>query len=134
MSRSFVIKELEVSLKIEKSSNIKKLHNFIFENYVDRKKRQRIQEFTGFPFKTETDEYEEKIRHVTVNFLVNDLTTICNVPCIDNACSLEVLTAKITCNPYDLSILKLNIVHEDNGNSDNVTEINVESVSSGKFL
>lgn len=80
--------------------------------------------------KTETDIYEEKIRQVKDDFSVNDMITICNVLCIENADSLDDLIKRIISIFCELSVLISNIIHEDNDNNDNETEINVENISS----
>lgn len=124
MSRFFYIKELQAALKTEKSSNIIKLHHSIFGNYVDKENRHWTREFTGFPLKTEIYVYEETISEIKGDFSVNDKITICNVLFIDNASTLDDLTNRIISNFCDLSVLKSNIIHKDNDNSDNETNWN----------
>lgn len=50
------IKELEVVLKTEKPSKIRTFDKLIFGNISDRKNRQRIREFTSFPFEIHSTE------------------------------------------------------------------------------
>lgn len=61
------------------------------------------------------------------DFLVNDLITICNVLCIGNFRSYDEIAARIVSYLYDLNIVKLHIIPEDNDNSDNEVENNSNS-------
>lgn len=108
-------------LKTEKSSNIKTLHRFIFGNDGDMKNRenQRIKNFTDFPFKTDSDVYEETIRRTKDDFSVNGLITICDVLCIDNSGYFDKIATRIISCLCDLNVLNLNIVHKKDSDTNN---------------
>lgn len=91
-------------------------------------------EFTGFLFKTGTDEYEGKFRQVQEDFSVNDLITICDVLWKDNAGFRYVLIARIIYNLRHLSVLKSNIIPDNNDNGDIETKnIETKNISSSKI-
>lgn len=120
MSKIAETKELEAVLKIEKPPNVKILHRLIFDNNGDRKNYQRIDEVTEFPFETICKEYEEKSYKIRNDFSLNELITICNVLCINNLDSLEDLTTRIFFRLCDLSVLKSNILRNNNSDTETV--------------
>lgn len=84
--------ELEVALKTEKSSKVKKLHLLLFFIHLLQLlmiATEKIREFTEFPLKKETAECEDKIREIKDDFLVNEEITICDMLFFDNVSSLS---------------------------------------------
>lgn len=118
MSKLIDFKELEVSLKTEKSSKIVSLHKLIFGTQGDRKNRQRIRNFSGFHFEIGSDEYENKLAKTKIDFSVNDLISISDVLCLDNSGSINDLATRIISSLCDLEFLKRNILHEENESDD----------------
>lgn len=128
------ITELEVALKTEKSSNVKLLHKFIFENDAGRNNRKNIRQFTGFSFITGSSEYEQKVNEIKTSYSINELITICNVLCINNEGNLDDLATRIVSCLCDLSLLKASIIHDEiETDSDSEDEqSNHETQSNGK--
>lgn len=63
------------------------------------------------------------------------MITICNVLCIDNSDFLDDLIARLISNTWNFSVLKSNILHGDNDNSDTETEcIENNSVLNNKSI
>lgn len=69
--------------------------NILRRNLFDRKNRQIIGNFTGIPFKTDSDDYEEKIQQNKDDISVKDLIRMCNVLCIDNLDCFSEIAPKI---------------------------------------
>lgn len=62
MSNLIAFPELQLSLRTERSSNIKTLHLFMLGYEGHRRHRHRIRHFRGFDFEIDSDEYKDEIQ------------------------------------------------------------------------
>ncbi|KNE88525.1 hypothetical protein PSTG_18069, partial [Puccinia striiformis f. sp. tritici PST-78] len=62
---------------------VEALHKYIFEEAGDRLNRKRIRAFEGFDFNENDEAYNNKSLYIDANLNSTDLTTICNLLCIN---------------------------------------------------
>jgi hypothetical protein len=52
---------------------------FVFQEEGDKYNRQRLRNFEGFTFQTDSEEYEGKIQWVQQTLTLADLTAVCSI-------------------------------------------------------
>lgn len=116
------IRRIKEHLRIAPTKTIKSFHKLIFGSVGDRQNRQRLRQFTGFEFDTDSEQFETKVKYIRDNFSEKELISIGNLLIIDDDVTVDVLIEKICKALTDISALASVVANENELSDDEECE------------
>ncbi|KYN13297.1 hypothetical protein ALC57_14514, partial [Trachymyrmex cornetzi] len=98
------IETIKQKIRTVSTAAVTALHKLVFEEEGDRKNRQRLRDFKGFTFRSDTPEYTDKLE-CGRRLMIGDLISCCNILGLEYHGSKEEIITRIVHELMNLNTL-----------------------------